>query len=177
MLFRSKLRCQIKVNEYTRGSYFTGPVQYIKKDYELEFISRHAGFRHKIKSVAEGKKFLAALMDLVNAGVIQPGEFQLTPKEPEPSSVMAPFNRLTPERQRCLEAVEQAGGSISHEDPRIAPFCSDLSTLTRPDIFNQCHNAGWLFSSCDITESSTARLTEAGRKVLYDLHNPPKGDS
>lgn len=74
---------------------------------------------------------------------------------------------VTPDRLNCLAVVLQAGGSIDHEDPRLAPFCDDGSTLTTPDVFNQCHDAGWLESKYNsLSDSSVARLTPEGREVI-----------
>jgi len=58
-------------------------------------------------------------------------------------------------------------GIISHDHESLSPFCDDRSTLTTPDIFNQCHDAGWLKSwHDDRLDSSFVELTELGRTVL-----------
>lgn len=80
------------------------------------------------------------------------------------------FNDLTPERLACLRAVEAVGGHIGHEDPSLTPFLDDASTLRYPDVFNQCHDAGWLLSGYDDRfDSSTAHLTKAGREILASV--------
>lgn len=77
------------------------------------------------------------------------------------------YRHVTPERLACLRAVFAAGGRIDHDDQSLAPFCDDRSTLTTPDVFNQCHDAGWLQSSHDNrTDTSVAWLTETGREVV-----------
>ena len=77
------------------------------------------------------------------------------------------YNDLTPERRACLEVIAAAGGRMDHENPALEPFVDDRSTLTRPDIFNQCHDAGWLHSGYDDRlDSSTAYLTDAGKAAL-----------
>jgi hypothetical protein len=77
------------------------------------------------------------------------------------------YNDMTPERLACLKAVSLAHSSMSHEDPSLLPFLDDNSTLSEPDTFNQCHDAGWLISGHDDrTDSSYVRLTPAGRVAL-----------
>ncbi len=74
---------------------------------------------------------------------------------------------MTPERFKCLRVIEGVGGRMSHEDDALKPFCDDASTLTTPDIFNQCHDAGWLASGHDDrTDSSTVRITPEGQKAM-----------
>lgn len=74
---------------------------------------------------------------------------------------------LTPERRRCLEVVAAAGGRMNHDEESLAPFCDDASTLSEPDVFNQCHDAGWLFSRHDDrTDSSYVEITQNGRDAL-----------
>lgn len=71
-----------------------------------------------------------------------------------------------PDRIACLRVVEAAGGRIDHEDPALKPFLSEDSA--HPDIFNQCHEAGWLetwFSGLGEDEC-VAKLTDAGRAAL-----------
>lgn len=78
-----------------------------------------------------------------------------------------PFNELTPERLACLKAVATSPTSMSHEDPALVPFCDDKSTLTHPDIFNQCHEGGWLKSWYDgRLDCSYVELTDKGRRAL-----------
>jgi hypothetical protein len=73
----------------------------------------------------------------------------------------------TPERLDCLRTVLHGGGSLNHDAAQLAPFCDDASTLTKPDVFNQCHDAGWLRSlHDDRTGNSTVYLTQEGRAVL-----------
>lgn len=80
------------------------------------------------------------------------------------------YNEITPERLACLKVIQATGGSADHEHPDLKPFLDDNSTLTHPDVFNQCHDAGWLRSGHDDRfDSSTAYLTEAGRQVLVDV--------
>ena len=82
------------------------------------------------------------------------------------------YNEITPERMACLKAVAAQGGSIDHEHPSLKPFLDENSTLRYPDVFNQCHDAGWLRSGYDDRfDSSTAYLTEAGRKLLAEATN------
>jgi hypothetical protein len=85
------------------------------------------------------------------------------------------YNEMTPERLACLRVVKAAGGSIDHEHPDLAPFCDDASTLGRPDVFNQCHDAGWLRSGYDDRfDSSTAYLTKEGRAALVGSPSHPE---
>ena len=80
--------------------------------------------------------------------------------------------QMTAERLRCLQVVAKvgAGSSVSHDAPELAPFCDDASTLTKPDVFNQCHDAGWLHSGHDDrTGTSYVSLTDAGRQALANL--------
>jgi hypothetical protein len=80
---------------------------------------------------------------------------------------MTRYNELTPERLACLKAVAAASGRTSHDDETLAPFCDDKSTLTHPDVFNQCHDGGWLTSSHDDrTGTSFVWLTDAGKAAL-----------
>lgn len=80
---------------------------------------------------------------------------------------MIRFNEITPQRLACLKAVAAAGGRVDHEHPDLKPFMDDDSTLTHPDVFNQCHDAGWLRSGHDDRDdTSTAYLTDAGRDAL-----------
>jgi hypothetical protein len=81
---------------------------------------------------------------------------------------MIHYNDLTPQRLACLRAVADAGGRhVEHEHPLLTPFCDDDSTLTKPDVFNQCHDAGWLRSGHDDRiDSSYVELTEAGKLAL-----------
>lgn len=75
--------------------------------------------------------------------------------------------QMTPERLACLKVIAAAGGSLDHEADELAPFCDDASTLTKPDVFNQCHDAGWLVSRHNsLSDASTVYLTEEGRNVL-----------
>lgn len=74
---------------------------------------------------------------------------------------------LTLDRLLCLRAVAAAGGRTDHDDKCLAPFCDDGSTLTTPDVFNQCHDAGWLFSRHDDrTDTSYVELTPKGQEAL-----------
>lgn len=60
-------------------------------------------------------------------------------------------------------------GRMSHEDERLSPFCDDASTLFAPDIFNRCHDLGWLQSSHDDRDDSSAvHITDAGRQALAE---------
>lgn len=77
------------------------------------------------------------------------------------------YDELTPQRLACLKAVATAHICMDHEDPALLPFLDDNSTLTEPDTFNQCHNAGWLkswYDSC--VDNSLVELTDAGRAAL-----------
>jgi hypothetical protein len=77
------------------------------------------------------------------------------------------YNEMTPDRLACLKAVSLAHSSMSHDDPTLLPFLDDNSTLTEPDTFNQCHDAGWLRSGYDDrTDSSYVRLTDAVRVAM-----------
>lgn len=79
---------------------------------------------------------------------------------------------MTPERFKCLRVIEQHHGRMSHEDDALKPFCDDASTLTTPDVFNQCHDAGWLLSGHDDrNDSSTVRLTAEGREALANARS------
>jgi hypothetical protein len=74
---------------------------------------------------------------------------------------------LTPDRLACLRTIAANGGRLDHEDPVLARFCDDASTLNEPDVFNQCHDAEWLISRHDDrTDSSTVYLTDKGRELL-----------
>lgn len=86
------------------------------------------------------------------------------------------YNELTPDRLACLKAVSLAHTSMNHEDPTLLPFLDDNSTMTEPDTFNQCHDAGWLRSGYDDrTDSSYVRLTELGRAALTSQHETKGG--
>lgn len=77
------------------------------------------------------------------------------------------YNEPTLERLACLKAVSLAHTSMSHDDPTLLPFLDDNSTLSEPDTFNQCHDAGWLKSWHDNrSDNSTVELTPAGRALL-----------
>lgn len=77
------------------------------------------------------------------------------------------YKEMTPQRLACLKTIEAVGGYIDHEHPALKPFLDDNSTLRYPDVFNQCHDAGWLLSGHDDRcDCSTARLTEAGRDAI-----------
>lgn len=83
--------------------------------------------------------------------------------------------KLTVDRIECLLVVEKAGGRMDHDAPELAPFCDDKSTLSKPDVFNQCHDAGWLISKHDNrTDASTVYLTEKGRTALTSHNGQPK---
>jgi len=87
------------------------------------------------------------------------------------SRVMIRYDEMTPERLSCLKAIEAAGGRTGHSSQCLAPFCDDGSTLTHPDIFNQCHDAGWLVSSHDDrTDESFVTLTAAGKEALTSTY-------
>lgn len=74
---------------------------------------------------------------------------------------------MTPERLQCLRVIAWADGEMNHDDTSLAPFCDDRSTLTKPDVFNQCHNAGWLKSwHDDRMDSSRVVLTDEGRAAM-----------
>lgn len=74
---------------------------------------------------------------------------------------------VTPDRLQCLKVVETAHTSMNHDDNELLPFLDDNSTLSEPDIFNQCHDAGWLISAHDDrTDSSYVWLTPEGRAIL-----------
>jgi len=78
-----------------------------------------------------------------------------------------PFNELTPDRLACLRAVAASHTIMSHDDPAILPFCDDKSTLTNPDVFNQCHDGGWLKSLHDNRlDCSFVELTSKGLAAL-----------
>lgn len=80
---------------------------------------------------------------------------------------MTGYRELTPERLACLRVIESARGNLDHEAEELKPFCDDKSTLTTPDVFNQCHNAGWLVSRHDSRfDASTVYLTKEGSEVL-----------
>lgn len=71
----------------------------------------------------------------------------------------------TPRQMECLKVVWQlAGRSVAnHECQELAPFCDDASTLTKPDVFNQCHDLGWLISGHNgLSDCSYVKLTEEG---------------
>lgn len=66
-----------------------------------------------------------------------------------------------------------ANGRMSHEDALLDPYCDDASTLSEPDIFNRCHDLGWLVSSHDDRfDSSTVWITDAGCAALADAPAP-----
>lgn len=74
---------------------------------------------------------------------------------------------MTPDRIRCLRVIASEGGKLDHEAECLASFCDDKSTLTKPDVFNQCHDAGWLMSRHDDrTDTSYVYLTDDGREAL-----------
>lgn len=60
------------------------------------------------------------------------------------------------------------GGWMGHDDERLAPYCSDDSTLTNPDVFNRCHDMGWLDSKHNHdTSNSTVGITRDGRIAYH----------
>ncbi len=76
---------------------------------------------------------------------------------------------MTEERLACLKVVEAAGGKMNHEDPALLPFLDDVSTLTHPDVFNQCHDADWLVTtngSVIADDDCFVYLTDAGRAAI-----------
>jgi len=74
---------------------------------------------------------------------------------------------MTPERLECLRVIARADGKMDHDDKALAPFCDDRSTLSKPDVFNQCHDAGWLISRHDDrTDTSYVYVTDEGRQAL-----------
>ena len=75
------------------------------------------------------------------------------------------------EELRCLQTVariaESIVGGVSHEASELDEFCDDKSTLSVPDIFNRCHDLGWLHSAHDNrNDTSYVWLTESGRTAL-----------
>jgi hypothetical protein len=81
--------------------------------------------------------------------------------------VRTKYNEITPQRLACLKAVATAHICMDHEDRALLPFLDDNSTLTEPDTFNQCHDAGWLKSWHDSRiDNSYVELTDAGRAAL-----------
>lgn len=73
----------------------------------------------------------------------------------------------SPEELLCLKTIMDLGGDVNHDTSELLPFCDDNSTLSNPDIFNRCHDLGWLHSSHDDRNSNSyVRLTEAGRTAL-----------
>ena len=91
---------------------------------------------------------------------------------------MAPkYNDLTADRLACLKVVETARTRMSHDDDALLPFMDDNSTLTVPDIFNQCHDAGWLRSWHDSRlDCSYVELTAAGEEALAQQSPQEKAD-
>jgi hypothetical protein len=90
------------------------------------------------------------------------------------------YTELTPARLACLKAVQRAHICMDHEDPALLPFLDDNSTLSAPDIFNQCHNAGWLKSWHNSrSDSSFVELTDHGRQALDAVSSPvnPGGEN
>jgi hypothetical protein len=80
---------------------------------------------------------------------------------------MQQFNYPTPEPLACVRVIAAAGGRMGHSDKALEPFCDDASTLTKPDVFNECHDAGWLISSHDDRmDESFVMLTDEGRSLL-----------
>lgn len=78
---------------------------------------------------------------------------------------------MTPARLECLRMVALAGGEMSHDDERLSRFCDDASTLTTPDVFNQCHDAGWLVSRHDDRiDASHVYITDNGRQAIARAH-------
>lgn len=68
---------------------------------------------------------------------------------------------------RLIWLVASRGGTMDHEDDALAEFCDDASTLTKPDVFNACHDLGWLISSHDDrTDASFVRVTKLGRECI-----------
>ena len=74
---------------------------------------------------------------------------------------------MTPDRLACLRAIALEGGHLDHDAKCLAPFCDDASTLTTPDVFNQCHDMGWLISRHNsLSDSSTVTITDEGREAM-----------
>lgn len=67
--------------------------------------------------------------------------------------------------------VLSEGGWMNHDDTRLAPYCDDPGAITNhnePDIFNRCHEMGWLATKHDHdTSSSTVGITRDGRVAYY----------
>lgn len=64
-----------------------------------------------------------------------------------------------------LGLVIAEGGWMSHDDEQLAPYCDDKSTLTKPDVFNRCHDMGWLDTKRDDRiDHSTVGITRKGRE-------------
>jgi hypothetical protein len=79
------------------------------------------------------------------------------------------YNEMTPDRLACLKVVATAHTSMDHEDMALLPFLDDNSTLSVPDTFNQCHDAGWLKRIHDSRmDCSYVELTDAGRAALSE---------
>lgn len=71
----------------------------------------------------------------------------------------------TKEQRSCLSLISLAGGRMSHNDPLLEPFCDEDDAPI--DVFNQCHDAGWLISRHDDrTDADTVYLTRDGIDVL-----------
>lgn len=72
---------------------------------------------------------------------------------------------MTKQQRSCLSLISLAGGRMNHDDKRLEPYCDEDDAPV--DVFNQCHNAGWLTSSHDDRDdSSTVYLTQAGSYAL-----------
>jgi hypothetical protein len=87
------------------------------------------------------------------------------------------YNDMTPERLACLKAIAAAPTGLDHDDPVLAPFCDDRSTLRTPDVFNQCHDAGWLKTDHDSRlDCSFVELTAKGIAALKTAQGKQAGE-
>ena len=74
-----------------------------------------------------------------------------------------------------LRIVSESVGGMSHEDKHLAQYCDDDSTLTNPDVFNRCHDMGWLATTHDNrSDNSTVRITDKGRELVDHAFGPTK---
>lgn len=75
--------------------------------------------------------------------------------------------RVPTDKELELLRLVATAPCLDHEDERLAPYCDDASTQSRPDTFNACEDMGWIKSWHDTnTSNSTVEITDAGKAAI-----------